>query len=368
MTSFNDKRIFGLDLMRAAAILMVLIGHCTWILPQSNEALSILLAFSGYFGVEVFFVLSGFLIGRILYGEFSTGPFTVKTAIKFLKRRWFRTLPNYYFALLLNLLIASFIGYKAESYGRYLIFAQNFASPMRPFFPESWSLSVEEFAYLLLPVTFLAVALINGRRSSQFLCAVLLLIGICFCLKFSFHISHHSITLETWARELKMVVIYRLDAILIGVVFSWFYSNYALLWTRLKLPFAAIGLLMIAFLLFGVGKFQLLIAQYPLFWNVFYLPLTSMTVAFFLPVLSEWKSARGLVPKAIAFTSIISYSIYLLHYGIVLQLMKYFLPLGSGSIEQLAGFIIIYIFLTFALSWLLYRYFERRMTALRDKW
>ncbi|HEU0136653.1 MAG TPA: acyltransferase family protein, partial [Flavobacterium sp.] len=63
----DSNRIFGLDFMRATAIMMVLIGHCAWIFPASEGVIMQLLAMSGYLGVEIFFVLSGFLIGNILY-------------------------------------------------------------------------------------------------------------------------------------------------------------------------------------------------------------------------------------------------------------------------------------------------------------
>ena len=136
---------------------------------------------------------------------------------------------------------------------------------------------------------------------------------------------------------------------------------------NVRIPATIIGILMCGFLLFGVGKFQLLIETHPFFWNVIYLPLTSICVAFFLPLLSQWNSACGLAARAITFISIISYSIYLLHYGIVLQLMKHFLILRTGTTEQLCGFVIIYVFLTFAFSSILYRYYEKPIMNLREK-
>ena len=52
-------------------------------------------------GVSIFFVLSGFLIGGILIKVLETEPATFKTLFNFWIRRWFRTLPNYLFILLI---------------------------------------------------------------------------------------------------------------------------------------------------------------------------------------------------------------------------------------------------------------------------
>ena len=171
--------------MRATAILMVVIGHCVWIVPERDSFIHQLLVLSGFFGVEVFFVLSGFLIGKILYHLYLNSDFSLSTGFYFLKRIWFRTLPNYFLVLVLNLLIATIVGYAALSWWQYFFFWQNLHTTMLPFFPESWSLSVEEFAYLTLPFFLL----ISGsfikpeNKPLFFLGSVLVLIVIFFCAK-----------------------------------------------------------------------------------------------------------------------------------------------------------------------------------------
>ncbi len=61
------QRIFGLDLMRATAILFVVMGHGGLILEKANTNFPWIRLIDG---VELFFVLSGFLIGGILIREF----------------------------------------------------------------------------------------------------------------------------------------------------------------------------------------------------------------------------------------------------------------------------------------------------------
>ena len=57
-----DKRIFGLDLMRAVAILLVVFSHITWIIPKTKGFIPDLMSIAGVIGVEIFFVLSGFVL------------------------------------------------------------------------------------------------------------------------------------------------------------------------------------------------------------------------------------------------------------------------------------------------------------------
>lgn len=62
----NQKRIFGLDLLRFLAIIMVLISHGRLLLKSTLGSSIDFLSLGGFWGVELFFVLSGFLIGGIL--------------------------------------------------------------------------------------------------------------------------------------------------------------------------------------------------------------------------------------------------------------------------------------------------------------
>lgn len=365
--SSGQSRIFGLDFMRASAIMLVLFGHCAWIFPCGNTAFSALMALAGFLGVEIFFVLSGFLIGRIVYRQFTEDSFTPQTVFRFLRRRLFRTFPNYFLLLIVNILIAFWIGYPIGPLWRYFIFLQNFASPMLSFFTESWSLSVEEFAYLLLPFALLAAAVLFSRRGKpmHYLWTVLLLIGIFIAAKI-IHNPGSALTLEQWNLGVKSVVIFRLDSIFIGVLAGWLYDNYHAYWKRAQIYCAFSGMLLIGFFTFGVGRFQLTIDRFPFFWNVVYLPLASVAVACFLPLLSEWKSEKSAIARAVTFISLISYSIYLVHYGVVLQLLKHFVNTDVLSPPEILVFTAFYFTLTFALSYLLYRFYEKPMTDKRD--
>ena len=139
------NRIFGLDLMRFFAIVFVVFGHIWYVFPQ--------LHFMGHiwvFGVEVFFVLSGFLIGGILIKVLEK-EVSKRALYNFWVRRWFRTLPNYYLFLLINIIAFSYFKDSYQWNYSYLFFLQNLAWMPERFFSVSWSLAVEEWFYLIVP-------------------------------------------------------------------------------------------------------------------------------------------------------------------------------------------------------------------------
>jgi peptidoglycan/LPS O-acetylase OafA/YrhL len=136
-----ENRVFGLDLMRALAIIFVVMGHGS-MLEKANTNFPWIPLIDG---VELFFVLSGFLIGGILLKIFqSKDSFGLKTIGNFWVRRWFRTLPNYYLILIINIIVVYF-GILKQDYSainwKFFLFLQNFSGSFTGFFWESWSLS-----------------------------------------------------------------------------------------------------------------------------------------------------------------------------------------------------------------------------------
>lgn len=368
MESNLKQRIFGLDILRAIAILMVVSSHVLWIYPKSNAFIPTLFELFGFWGVELFFVLSGFLIGSILYKTFVNENFTLKEVFHFLKRRWFRTLPNYYLVLLLNILIAFFLGFSIENFGSYFVFLQNFASKSPAFFPESWSLSIEEFTYLLLPFSLFFVGLVKVKNKSKlFLLIILALILVFWMNKFYYHSQHTISNLSEWNLNLKSVLIYRIDAILMGVLFAWISLNFSEFWKNSKTIFALIGFGILFFLMFGIIPLDLTIEQNPFFWNVLYLPITSIAFTFLLPFFSNWKTFTNPILYPIELISKISYSIYLLHYSIILLLLKTFFDTSQMPDFERHFFTIVYLLITFLSSYLLYRFYEKPIMNWRDK-
>lgn len=167
-TSLGDSRIPQLDGIRGLAILLVLIWHFAVIsiqaTPGSGLAYAIKVFSLTWGGVDLFFVLSGFLIGGILLNH-RTAP---RYFIAFYARRVCRIFPPYY--LLLALFIAAYF-WSARTeitawawlvdgpmpLWSYFLFVQNFAMAAAGghganWLGVTWSLAIEEQFYLLLPL------------------------------------------------------------------------------------------------------------------------------------------------------------------------------------------------------------------------
>ena len=365
----SAKRFFGLDLMRALAICMVLCSHILWIYNPDDGIIRQLLTLFGFLGVEFFFVLSGFLIGRILYDIYIKDDYNIKSALYFLKRRWFRTLPNYFLILIINIIITTSLGYSIPKLGLYFIFLQNGFSKMSTFFPESWSLSVEEWAYIVLPISLVVLSFIFKPKNKNrfFLVIVLSLIVLFIGFKIAYQINTKTTTLHDWNVSLKSVMIYRLDAIFMGVLCAWISINYKKNWKKFKFSFAFIGCLVMMFMYFAMGFLRILPNTYPIIWNVAYLPLASLSIAFFVPLFSQMETSILILKRPVVFISKISYSIYLLHYSIIMQLLMLFVNREKTSLGQLHLITAFYLTTTVFVSYLFYCFYEKPMMDLRDK-
>lgn len=216
----TKHRIFGLDLMRAVAITAVVLGHLPVLESFSAGSLfTELLKLSAFWGVEIFFVLSGFLIGRILINTALQNGFGKPQLLNFLKRRWMRTLPNYFLVLLINILLGWVIGFDLSGAWRYFVFTQNLWQNQIGFFTESWSLSVEEWAYLLLALSIWGVFVFKRKRLKHRLLGCLVFLWVLFVASKAYYFFYNPE--QDWNLALKSVVIYRIDAIITGVLFAW---------------------------------------------------------------------------------------------------------------------------------------------------
>lgn len=362
----NQKSIYGLDLMRAVAILMVLSAHTTLLFDSFYFKGIELFNFCGFYGVEIFFVLSGYLIGNVLYKLYVLDDFSINTVRVFWIRRWLRTLPNYFLALTINLFLAFFV-WKVipDRIWSYFIFLQN--SVMQPlFFNESWSLSIEEYTYVLLPLVSLLFFKIKNRNIG-FLATTILLLIIFFITKLFYHFNIGSTDVNYWNTHVKAVIWYRIDAIIYGVLGAWLLNNYKKNIERFINGSLLIAFVLIAFLLIGIGYFNLTIDKYPLFWNVFYLPIASLSVFFSLPFFSSWHSSNSFFSRSMVFISKISYSIYLYHYFIILYLYRIVCEKHINEPFEMIVYVCSYLSTVIVVAYLIYTYFEKPILKWRDE-
>lgn len=132
-----------LDILRAAAIILVV--NCHIISSYRPSGLLEVFQLGGH-GVDLFFVLSGWLLGKQLCEELrDSGTIDLR---RFWSRRWLRTLPAYY-AMLAATFMQVLVEGKQDIRWSFLYFAQNYQDRM-PYFSISWSLCVEEHFYLFV--------------------------------------------------------------------------------------------------------------------------------------------------------------------------------------------------------------------------
>ncbi|MBC7569823.1 MAG: acyltransferase [Spirosoma sp.] len=383
----SAKRGFGLDVMRAAAILIVVDAHATIALGQYYDG-----AFWHFLlpdGVELFFVLSGFLIGGILIRTYEkNGRFDRGLLLNFWTRRWFRTLPNYYLVLgglvLLALLRAWRSGMHhtlppALTLAKYALFLQNFATYIPDFFSETWSLAIEEWSYITLPLVLLILhaALGNYWSHRRIVLAMILTIIL------GTNLMRIVIALQTpiSAGELgfRGIVLTRLDAISYGVLAAYVKQYVPVMWAnaRLNRQLLIAGLVLTGLVAFSSSIFIIgyyyewgLTPAYVLYKRTLYFPAIGLSMALLMPYMDNWRTATGLwarfgIARAITHVSLISYSMYLLNLT----------PIMVNGLERIpttslaAGWakVIVFWVLVLVSSTLLFKFFERPVTALRER-
>jgi len=248
------KHIYGLDLMRAVAISLVVFQHGALFFYLCYGSPAIWTK-AGTIGVTLFFALSGYLIGGILLDLGGTlGDHGV--AARFWLRRALRTLPNYFLFIGVNVafwyLFQRERGYPSPVplLPRYAFFLQNFASKQVWFFAESWSLSVEEWFYLLFPLgLFLGLRLLRVPFARLYWALASLMIALPVILR------GLVLSPEDWANGITKVVIYRPDSIAVGLAAVALSRRFPLGWAKAGPAAAGAGVAVLAssFLYMGFG-------------------------------------------------------------------------------------------------------------------
>ena len=365
----TENRIQGLDLARALAICLVVFAHSIWISNHYPLTIAWFMKLSGTIGVEVFFVISGFLIGSIISKLINQENFGLQTILVFLKRRWFRTLPSYYLVLFLNIILW-YVVYKQfpVKLGLYFFYLQNLFSTSPAFFRIAWSLAVEQFCYIIAPsLIFLAVKIFPNRDKNQlFLCISIFVILIFTLVRVHFHFTNSLTSIFEWNESIRKVTIYRVDAIFYGFVL-YLISRKNLLNQKYVKHFFVFGLFLTFILhifIFAVGfSYQ----NSSFFFDVLFLPINSFAVCLTIPFLTQYKIPSAVVLKFVTYLSVISYSIYLLHYTIILHILKIVIPSENLVGLHLFQYTIGYWIIVLLLSTLQYKYFEKPLTNFRNK-
>jgi peptidoglycan/LPS O-acetylase OafA/YrhL len=288
-----EKRNDHIDLLRAAAILMVIGFHLIQMSPVPLPRL-MHLARAGAYGVDVFFVLSGWLIGGLYWKE--QLRFGNVGLLRFWMRRWLRTIPPYLVALALSWIAVSIERREAFDWG-YLIFIQNYYNRI-PFFLVSWSLCIEEHFYLFLPL--LLVFFAKTRWSICIFFVVMILTSMLARYYASLNGLSSDFGYEITATH------FRLEGLILGFWLAYAANYFPRMWSKLRLfsPFLAVAAILPLVPLAFVSELWM-----------YRVGLSVLAMSFCGILASFVTCKRELVPfaKIVRTIALTSYSVYLTH-------------------------------------------------------
>lgn len=333
-----------LDSLRAIAILMVLVHH---VVQQWPESLPWLVRYTHYgaAGVDLFFALSGYLIGGIFWREVRANG--VVKLRRFWARRWLRTLPPYYAALALAWTAVLVMRNEPFDFG-YLFFAQNYYEVM-PFFLVSWSLCIEEHFYFFIPLLYFIIIKVNPDRATLVLWVLIFAPTVFRLMNIQHATSEFSY--YTTASHLNS------DGLMLG--FAVAYLQYYKGWSITpRVRVASLFLLVLVTLL-------LWSTSVPSLLYVFGRLLVATAFVSLLLIAVGDRRARMFDVGWVRFVAITSYSVYLTH-ALVIHVVNRFL--GPVAITEPFLFFIIEFGAIFLVGFLFYRVFEVWSLVVRDRW
>ncbi len=293
------KKIPQLDAIRGLAVLLVLI-HNTDVYPSLHLGA---IADNGWMGVDLFFVLSGFLITGILLDTKQSAAYFKN----FYARRCLRIWPLYYSALFFMFVVVPLIrpseaqtifAARSSPWWSYLIFLQNFLVPLPTgatgLLGVTWSLAVEEQFYLIWP---LVVRFCNQSQLRKIAITV-----ICISPALRFYLSLHRV-------DIYSNTFCRLDGLMAGALLALLVRSRSFIPSKFVLP-AWIALLVSAPLALLVERND---GTFHARWIVFSLVALASVSFVYLGLFSKLRGLQALLTnRFLVYTGAISYGIYLL--------------------------------------------------------
>lgn len=364
----NSPRIYfrNLDTLRFLAAYMIVVLHCFFgwkaffghpgfitssLSPYLLEKLEIVVHnFS--FGVDIFFVISGFLITYLLLAEHKrTGKVDV---VKFYIRRAFRIWPLYFLLILTAPLLTYFFFEPSPDYFYQFFFVGNFDviehGTKSVATDHLWSICIEEHFYLFCP---LLIAFIPVKKLPQVLLSIIFVSII-----FRGYISGKS---EDYGMTLYMHTLSRIDVLALGSLFGYLYFKGDLKFDH------PLGVRLIMYAVFTILFLAVDYGECGLFFTA------TVKKYFFVILAAYWAGNFVFNPKA-KFTGIgrifngfgkVSYGIYMFNPVLIFLTLKFF---TAFNWQNYFVYLAIVHALIFAVTFLSYRFLEVPFLALKEKY
>ena len=354
-------RLVGLDTLRALAVTAVVLYHLT-IFGELPAAI-LCVTYFGWMGVDLFFVLSGFLIGQQVLRPYLSGR--RPSILDFYRRRAYRILPSYLVVLSFYVAVPAWReAPRLAPLWKFLTFTMNFGfSFNQRAFSHAWSLCVEEQFYLLLPM---AVILLMRWASVRVTAITLVSVALYGIALRAFLITHYPD--DVWTR-IYYPSYTRLDDLLIGVCLAIIRTFRPAWWQRLMQHGHALffgGILCVGCVVWMFRGDDLGSDSGPAMWGMIVgLPLLSVGLGL---ITASSVSVNGVlgrmrIPGA-GVLATLAFSLYLTHKAVAHMVMQHFPVITSvqGPVSW-----IVYAATCLAAAWLLHVLVERPFLRLRDR-
>lgn len=249
-----------------------------------------------------------------------------------------------------------------------VIFLQNFNEESLSLFPASWSLSVEEWFYLLIPFLILSLTLVFKKANKE---KLLFTLGVLFILLEVVIRRYYSITNSSdWDYSIRKQIFLRLDSILFGVLLAGVKIYYGHFYNKFFSNKVTILISFVGVIWSGLYYRYMLNGNF--FDDVFLLPLTSICFVAMVGWIEKSELINVTIPKQtiikkmVEFISMTSYCVYLIHLDIFKVFNVLAVKLGSPLPSYLFAWASSLVFI-FVAAYISFKYFETPVLKYRDK-
>jgi peptidoglycan/LPS O-acetylase OafA/YrhL len=371
-----SQRNPGLDYLRTLSIGIVLANHCLiGFFFDTGKAewsgITAHLSASAVVSIEWLFVLSGYLIGTMMIRSYEKPGSWFERSRDFWLRRWFRTVPNYYLFLLVNVALVYAGVAPGAFHWTYLVFSQNLYLPEQVphFFGESWSLATDEWFYFLMPL-LLGLVLLLKRVSVQ---TAFVLTATTLILVPTIARGLHPVPPDffAWDAQIRRITVFHLDAtgwgVLAAAINRW-HKPWWLRHVRAKAwAGAAMTLLGLAMIWWLVGfRWEPDAAHAAM--NALSLTLLGAGTLLALPWITSVVTEGRVLDLIVEKTSLYSYSIYLCHFPLIFIVKRLLDLSGESSGVTMIVAVVAWLLAVYAISAAVFSRFEKPVSDLRERY
>lgn len=306
MTTVPFKRNLQLDFLRFVGVFLVVVSHLPFHDESSFGAVISVIQTGGWIGVDLFFMLSGYLIAGLMIKEYKAhGSFNIRL---FLIRRGFKIYPAYYFFIFYQFFYSIYVNHRPQSLERLWHEFFFFANYSKNNNGHLWSISVEEHFYVFLAIAFVIMIKFGKVNFKTMLGIYLVLLAVGLGCRTYNYFAYPNYDFDRDYTRSHL----RFDAMFFGVLIA-FVANYRqqllnrILANKLRPVFFVLCVLFLSTnFIFGRWDHRIL--------SVVHLSVNPICFGYIMVCLMDTQQIGFLKTiKPFAYIGMYSYSIYLFH-------------------------------------------------------